>query len=173
MTECCSLGISIFKNTCQMQLFRDPLPQIIFYFTQVLSYLSFSWLPLINQQLVSRNKTLPRNKQDQSLLLNLFEVLTAKNLTVVGLSTKVNWKKRCCVIILCQKCPPSLSIEGMNLLPVSWVSYLTSNIHFTNSTKSTPSKFHIICPGIHPPGPLGQPNLYDSYEQDKEFWLNL
>lgn len=31
----------------------------------------------------------------------------------------------------------------------------------------------MVCPGTHPPGPLGQPNLYDSYEQDKEVLIEF
>lgn len=92
--QCCSFGISIFKNTCQMQLFRDPLPPNHLLLHTVLSHLSFSWLPLTNQQLVSQNKTLPRNKQDQSLPLNLFQVLTAKNLMVVGLCNQSKLEKK-------------------------------------------------------------------------------
>lgn len=31
----------------------------------------------------------------------------------------------------------------------------------------------MVCPGTHPPGPPGQPNLYDSYKQDKEVLIEF
>lgn len=106
------VGFQFLKTLAKCSYLGIHCPQIIFTSHSAIT-LKFLMITTSHdyQQLVSQNKTLPRNKQGQSLLSNLFDVLTAKNLTVVGLcnQSKLGKKKEKkthnVVSEFCQKCP--------------------------------------------------------------------